>query len=113
MTTAVDPETETVFYVLFEDGSVSRMTSTTGEAPPLAKPGRFVDQAEYDARYAELQAARAEYLAQLQAEDERRTREDYLALRAAGVPEATARRLSGYEGEDVEPASDQEGAGQA
>ncbi|PSK57990.1 hypothetical protein B0E38_01835 [Streptomyces sp. 111WW2] len=97
MTTAVDPET-TTFYVLFDDGSASLMTSTTGEEPPLPKPGRFVDQTEYEERRDAIRAEREEYVAELQAEDERRTREDYEALIATGVPEATARRLSGYTG---------------
>lgn len=98
MTTPVDPEA-TTYYVLFEDGSASLMTSTTGEEPPLAKPGRFVDREEYETRKGEIRAAREAHVADLQAEDEQRTREDYEALIATGVPEATARRLSGYTGE--------------
>lgn len=99
MTTAVEA---TTFYVLFDDGSASLMMSTTGEEPPLSKPGRFVDRDEYEARQDEIRTAREEHVAALQAEDERRTREDYEALIATGVPEATARRLSGYTGPDVD-----------
>lgn len=101
MTTPVDPEV-TTYYVLFEDGSASVMTTTTGEEPPLAKPGRFVDREEYENRQAEIRAAREAHIADLQAEDERRTREDYEALIASGIPEATARRLSGYTGPAAE-----------
>ncbi|GGQ50221.1 hypothetical protein GCM10010250_22280 [Streptomyces althioticus] len=101
MTTAVDHEAAT-FYVVYDDGSASVMTTTTGEEPPLAKPGAFVSREEYEERQDAIKAARDEYVAGLQAEDERRTREDYEALIASGVPEATARRLSGYTGPDVE-----------
>lgn len=102
MTTATEPEAETTYYALFEDGSASRMTSTTGEEPPLSKPGRYVDEAAYEERQAQLAAAREEHVAALLAADEERTRADYEALRAAGIPEATARRLSGYEGADTD-----------
>ncbi|MGW3971213.1 hypothetical protein ACWEFD_18175 [Streptomyces ardesiacus] len=98
MSTAAETEA-TTYYVLFEDGSVSLMTSTTGEMPALGKPGRSVSREEYETRQAEIRAAREKYVADLQAEDDRRTREDYEALISSGVPEATARRLSGYTGE--------------
>jgi hypothetical protein len=44
------------------------------------------------------EVAVAERAEALQAEDEQRTLSDYQALVAAGIPKATARRLSGYEG---------------
>ncbi|MFI2300190.1 hypothetical protein ACH5AL_15305 [Actinacidiphila glaucinigra] len=98
-----EPETGPVTYwALYEDGSAGLIKSTTGEEPVLTKPGRLVDEAEYTSRAEELKAANEAYVAQLQAEDEQRTREDYLALRAAGVPEATARRMSGYTGPEPE-----------
>lgn len=105
-----EPEAEPVTYwILYEDGSAGRVQTTTGEEPILTKPGRFVDEAEYTAVFDALRAANEAHVAQLQAEDEQRTREDYEALRAAGVPEATARRMSGYTGpapeEEVAPAA--------
>ncbi|MFD5788560.1 hypothetical protein ACFWH1_18300 [Streptomyces sp. NPDC127037] len=96
----VAPEPVT-YWVLYDDGSAGRIESTSGE-PVLNRPGRLVTEAEYQQRIAELEAANAAWIAEQQAADTARQREDYLALRAAGVPEATARRLSGYEGEDVE-----------
>ncbi|MDX2643465.1 hypothetical protein PV341_07730 [Streptomyces sp. PA03-1a] len=98
-----EPEAERVTYwILYEDGSAGRVQSTTGEEPVLTKPGRLVDEAEYNEVFEALRAANEAHLAQLQAEDEQRTREDYEALRAAGVPEATARRMSGYTGPELE-----------
>ncbi|MGC4947690.1 hypothetical protein ACLQ2N_16030 [Streptomyces sp. DT224] len=88
------------YWVLYDDGSVGRIESTTGE-PELNQPGHFVTEAEYQQRVAELEAANAEWIAEQQAADVARQREDYLALIEAGVPETTARRLSGYEGEAV------------
>src|SRR3712207_4206290 len=98
MTTPTDTDEATTYYVLYDDGSASLITSTTGEAPPLAKPGTFIDQQAYETRAEELRQLREQHTAQLLAEEEQRTREDYEALRDNGIPEATARRLSGYTG---------------
>ncbi|MDX3237197.1 hypothetical protein PV392_16265 [Streptomyces sp. ME03-5709C] len=97
-----DPETEPVtYYVLYEDGSAGLITSTTGQEPVLTKPGRLVDEADYTSVFQTLRVANEEHVAELQAEDEQRTREDFEALIALGMPEATARRMSGYEGPAV------------
>ncbi|MYX39055.1 MULTISPECIES: hypothetical protein [unclassified Streptomyces] len=97
-----EPETEPVTYwALYEDGSAGLIKTTTGEEPVLTKPGQLVTEEEYTAKFEELRAAHEAHVAQLQAEDEQRTREDYDALIGAGVPEATARRMSGYQGEAV------------
>lgn len=96
MTTPTDTIEATTYYVLYDDGSASLITSTTDEEPPLAKPGQFVDRATYETRAAELRELREDHAAALQAADQQRAQEDYDALLAAGIPEATARRLSGY-----------------
>lgn len=97
-----EPVVEPVTYwVLYDDGSASRIESTNGE-PVLTSPGRLVTEAEYQARVEELEAANAAEIEAIQAEEENRRREDYEALLAAGVPDATARRLSGYQGEGTE-----------
>lgn len=92
------PET-TTHYVLYEDGSTGLLqTSNLDDVPELTKPGHFVTEQEYNEAVAQMELQRAEYVANLQAEDNARQLEDYQALRAAGVPEATARRMSGYDG---------------
>lgn len=90
----------TTHHVLYEDGSTG-LIETSGEEPlpPLAKPGRLVTEEEYQARLGALTGQRARYVAGLLAADEERTRGDFEALTAVGVPEATARRMSGYEGD--------------
>ncbi|MFF1834252.1 hypothetical protein ACFVXE_08605 [Streptomyces sp. NPDC058231] len=90
----VEPVT---YWVLYDDGSSGRIESTTGE-PTLTSPGHLVTEAEYQARINELNAANEAHIAAIQAEEDERKREDYDALIAAGVPDVTARRLSGYEG---------------
>ncbi|WP_326817852.1 hypothetical protein OIE61_29195 [Streptomyces sp. NBC_01762] len=95
----IQPVAEPVTYwVLYDDGSSGRTESTTGE-PTLTSPGRLVTEAEYQARVDELKAANDAYVAEIQAEDEARQRQDFEALVASGLPDATARRLSGYEGQ--------------
>lgn len=87
---------ERTHWVIYDDGSTGRLTATSEELPPLAKPGKFVTEAKYLRRHKELSDAHATYVAGLVAEDEERTRGDYEALTAVGVPEATARRLTGH-----------------
>ncbi|MFE9319225.1 hypothetical protein ACFYNV_29700 [Streptomyces albidoflavus] len=94
------------YWAIYDDGSTGRIVVTNGEEPVLGKPGRLVSEEEYAERLAELEAERERKRAERAAADEERTRTDYLALRAAGVPEDTARRMSGYTGPDVEPESD-------
>ncbi|MGJ5693538.1 hypothetical protein ACM6RM_10210, partial [Streptomyces pratensis] len=95
---------DAVFYVLYDDGSTGRIEVIGQEEPPtLSKPGRIVTETEYEDRLAELRAEQERLREEQGAEDEARTREDYLALLAAGVPEATARRMSGYTGPAVDP----------
>lgn len=91
------PETAT-FYVLYEDGSSGEITVSGGGTPELAKPGRIVPAKKYQARLTDLRAHHEEQSARLVADDEDRTRGDYEALKAAGVAEGTARRMSGWNG---------------
>lgn len=93
------PEPRT-YWVIYDDGSAGRaeVVSADDEPPVLAKAGRLVTETEYDAYVAGLAAEREEHLAEVRAQEEAQAREDYEALRAAGVPEATARRMSGYTG---------------
>lgn len=91
-------ETRT-YYVLYEDGALGRI-ETSEEAPTLTRPGQLVSEEDYQQHLAQMTAARETYLAALVAAETARQREDYQALRVLLVPEATARRLTGYQGEE-------------
>lgn len=93
------PNTET-FYVVYDDGSIEQLTMTgTGPlVPVLDKPGRITSKAEYDQYKTVMDERHAIYLAELSAAEQSTMRTDYDALIAAGMPDATARRLSGYTG---------------
>ncbi|MEU1815123.1 hypothetical protein ABZ543_07990 [Streptomyces roseifaciens] len=96
---------EETFYAVYDDGSTGMLTVTAQEeasfAPPvLTKPGRLVAEKAYNRAQASLVAATAAYVEELVAADRERTRGDYEALTALGLPGDTARRMSGWQGED-------------
>lgn len=85
---------------LREGTSVTAVTVDDGMSFPDPPAGAVViDKAEYDTIHSEIKAAVAEKREAVEAEDTERTRGDYEALLGAGLPEATARRLSGFQGE--------------
>lgn len=85
-----------VFWVVYEDGSTERLETDSQEEPQLHKPGQFVSETVYKKKLAGLEKAKDQLIAGLRAEDNARLDEDYQALLGAGLPEATAKRLSGY-----------------
>ncbi|MFM9590691.1 hypothetical protein ACKI16_29315 [Streptomyces scabiei] len=93
----------TTHFVLYDDGSTGQIIVTGEEEPVLGKPGRFTSEEEYRARLGELTAGHAERSAGLLADDEDRTSGDYQALRGAGIPDGTARRLTGWAGPATGP----------
>lgn len=89
-----------VFYVIYEDGSLEVLT-VIGDAnaePVLNKPGRIASKIEYDQYLRVLEEQHAIYLAEMAAREQQLLKADYDALIAAGIPEATARRITGYTG---------------
>lgn len=88
-----------IHYVIYDDGSTGSFETDDLEKgePELHRPGRIVTEAVYKKQLAKLRKAHDELVAGLRAADEARLLEDYDALLAAGIPEATARRLSGHE----------------
>lgn len=88
-----------VHYVLYDDGALGRI-ETSQETPVLTRPGQLVSEEEYQQHLAQMTAARETYLADLVSAETARQQEDYQALRVLLVPEATARRLTGYQGEE-------------
>lgn len=88
-------------YVLYEDGTLGLIEHRGQEPPRLARPGRIITEEEYARRRDQWEIAVADHAEKLRAADEERCRADFLALLASGIPEETARRLSGYTGDSV------------
>lgn len=84
-------------YVIFDDGVTGHMRVPAGVEPVLLRPGRFVTEEEWGERVRELREQSAAHVARLLAADDARHAADYAALRDAGVPEESARRMAGYE----------------
>lgn len=89
----------TTRYYRFADGSIEAVEITGERGDHIPPEGATeITEEEYESTLADIRAAREARRAQQQQEDEARTRADYEALRSLGVPEGTARRLSGYMG---------------
>jgi hypothetical protein len=99
-------ETRT-YWVVYDDGSIGTIETTTGggEDPALDKPGLFVTEAVYLLQRAEMDTTRQARLEAIREEENTGMRLDYEALLAAGIPAATAERLSGYEAPDTATAA--------
>jgi hypothetical protein len=91
-------ETHT-YYVQYDNGALGRI-ETSEETPVLTRPGQLISEEEYQTLLAAVKAARQEHLDDLMNAEASQKQEDYQALRLLLVPEATARRLSGWTGED-------------
>ena len=90
---------EITWYALYEDGTLERFsTDAAGAEPVLSRPGRFITEAEYLERLAQMEAESAARAAELDRQAAAQRKADYDALIALGVPEETARRLSGWTG---------------
>jgi hypothetical protein len=82
-------------------GGVLASRTATGdhpETPALPEGATALTEGEYADALADVEAQRASYTQQLKQETETNQQADYEALRTAGIPEASARRLSGYTG---------------
>ncbi|MFF5668782.1 hypothetical protein ACFY8S_01375 [Streptomyces hygroscopicus] len=92
---------ETTIYYRFPDGSVAEriITGGDGAVPP---PGGAVEitEEEYRAALAAIEEQIEQERQEQQEAEQARIKADYDALRALGVPEETARRLTGYTGPD-------------
>ncbi|MFE0763673.1 hypothetical protein [Streptomyces smyrnaeus] len=92
--------TPNVYYVIYDDGSLGRIEVWSDDPPRLSKPGRIVDEAEYQAALDEMRGNTVARVQTLRDEDYARQEAEYDDLRTAGIPERTARRLSGFTGEE-------------
>jgi len=93
-------ETLSKQHYVMDDGSVRVVEYGDGVAPAPVTGGRAVTEAEYTSALAAIQQANAEQASQVQATETANAKADYDALIAAGLPAATARRLSNYTPED-------------
>ncbi|MER7841659.1 hypothetical protein ABTY98_38690 [Streptomyces sp. NPDC096040] len=104
---ASDPIT---FYVVYESGALGRIVAADGLTPVLAEGVRLVTQAAWEELQAEMREQHDARLAELHAEEEQTRSKQYADLMEVGLPEATARSLSGYTGQAV--AADAQSAAQ-
>jgi len=88
------------FFIIYEDGSVETQTlpDEPGAEPVLSKPGRNAGEIEYNQFLARIEQQNALWFTETQAREQQLLKADYDALIAAGIPEATARRITGYSG---------------
>ncbi|MGA5202826.1 hypothetical protein [Streptomyces variegatus] len=87
-----------ILYVLFPDGMLGQVTTTAGAEPVLTEGAKLVTQERYEELRAQMRERHEARLAEMEAVEAQLRREQYDDLRAAGVREATARSLSGYDG---------------
>lgn len=90
---------EYVRYFRSPAGSIGEITESHQGITPLPEGAVELTEQEWQQEMADWQAAKDAHVADLRAADAARQQEDYEALRAAGLPEATARRLSGFQAE--------------
>ncbi|MET9818351.1 hypothetical protein [Streptomyces sp. NPDC006355] len=92
------PEEPVTGWVLYDDGSIGSISVTGGKLPVLGRPGRLITKEEYERLTAEMTAAHTARLEAAEAEAAARQAREYRDLTTAGVPDATARSLTGYTG---------------
>ncbi|MFF5968276.1 hypothetical protein ACFY64_32040 [Streptomyces collinus] len=89
----------TLYYRTADGVLTARVVSgDTAEAPALPEGATQLTAQEYETALAAVNTARQEHADELVAADEANQQADYEALRAQGIPDATARRLTGYTG---------------
>lgn len=85
-------------WVVYDDGVLGELTVQAGATPVLSRRGRLVTQEEYETRRAAMTAAHEDRLAGLRETEAAQRLQQFKDLHAAGIAEATARQLSGYDG---------------
>lgn len=87
------------YWLLYENGALARIEAV-GDEVQVPEGAQLLTEAEYEERVQQWQEDNDAHVAALKAADRARQTEDYEALIALGVPDATARRLSGLEDDD-------------
>ncbi|WP_328427933.1 hypothetical protein [Streptomyces sp. NBC_00443] len=85
-------------YVLFPDGMLSQITASAVTEPALPEGAKLVTQERYEELRGQMRERHEARLAEMEAVEAQLRRDQYDDLLAAGVREATARSLSGYDG---------------
>ncbi|MFF4755544.1 hypothetical protein ACWD5R_32045 [Streptomyces sp. NPDC002514] len=85
-------------WALYDDGTLGSLTLFGCGLPELPRPGKLITKQEYDRIHAEMMDAHAARLQEMEAVDAARQEREYRHLTEAGIPETTARSLSGYTG---------------
>lgn len=88
--------TESTQHYRTADGALAARTVTGMELPELPEGATPLTPKQYDTELKRVKAKQEEHKERLAAEDQERMRGDYDALRALGVPESTASRLTGF-----------------
>jgi hypothetical protein len=93
---------EATLYYRTADGVLTSrvVTGETVEEPALPEGATELTAEQYETALAAVNEARQEHAEELVATDQANAHADYEALLASGIPEATARRLTGYAGEE-------------
>lgn len=89
---------EVSLYYRIADGALVARAAAGGDVtePELPEGATRLSEGEYQTALADVRAQRQEHAADVAAAEQQSQQADYEALRALNVPEATARRLSGY-----------------
>jgi hypothetical protein len=86
---------EQTFYYEYPDGSLAERVTTAAE--PVHPEGvTLLTEAEYASKLAAAEAAQEQHQADIRAEETAAKQAAYDALIAVGIPEASARQISGY-----------------
>ncbi|MER5904331.1 hypothetical protein ABT150_30225 [Streptomyces mirabilis] len=85
-------------YIRFPDGVLGRITVVGDLEPELPDGAKYVTQEVYEELRAELREQHDTRVAEMLATEKDARRQQYEDLVAAGIPEATARALSGHGG---------------
>lgn len=88
---------ETVAYFRHEDGAVSRIAATgTTDSVAIPEGAVAISEEEHSSTVQAYTTVHEAYVEGLRATENGQQAEDYAALRAAGIPAATAQRLTGH-----------------
>lgn len=98
MSETIPEEGVQTLYIRYPNGTVGALTVGDGVSTDLDPDATVITADEYAAYLESLQQASAVMEAEMREAEQEAVSADYAALRAAGVPEATARRLTGYTG---------------
>jgi len=90
-------EDQIILYIRHANGAVSQVTTNQDrDSVHVPEGARLISAKAYAKEHAAITAANEEYVGALRLAEEEQQAGDYEALRAAGIPDTTARRLTGH-----------------